>query len=266
MIAPAAAPGLLRLSDVAAVLTLAAVAAALILADPYAAVPDHLRPGAWSQDTISAPAALALLAVNARLRQGWAKGWLIWAGLIGYQIYAYGLYSFDRVMNPAYPLYLAVLAASVLAAVLFVRAVEPGRLVSAHRPPPRRIVAGLFGLLVALFTALWLSQLLPAMAARQPLPGQTIFVLDLAFALPLTGLTAWLLWRGTPVGDLMAIPMLMKVAVLGVSVFLGTFYTWAFFDGPFLAFDLALYALMGFGPAALIWPFWRGLEISEAPE
>ncbi len=261
MIAPAAAPTLLRLSDVAAVLTLAAVASALLLPAPYAAVPDHLRPGAWSQDTISAPAALCLLVVNWRLRQGWAKGWLIWAGLVGYLIYAYGLYSFDRVMNPAYPLYLAVLAASVLAAVLFVRAADPSALTTGPRPLPRRAVAALFGLLVALFTALWLSQLLPAMAARQPLPGQTIFVLDLAFALPLTGLTAVLLWRGHPVGDLLAIPMLMKVAVLGVSVFLGTFYTWAFFDGPFLAFDLALYALMGFGPAALIRPVWRGLEV-----
>ena len=264
MIAPAAAPILWRLSDAAAVLTLAAVGAALILPDPYAAVPDHLRPGAWSQDTISAPAALALLAVTWRLRQGWAKGWLIWAGMVGYLIYAYGLYSFDRVMNPAYPFYLAVLAASVLAAILFVRAVEPAALTSARRPPPRRAVAGLFGLLVALFTTLWLSQLLPATAARQPLPGHTIFVLNLAFALPLTGLTAWFLWRGSVLGDLLAIPMLMKVAVLGISVFLGTFYTWAFFDGPFLAFDLALYALMGFGPAALIWPFWRGLEATEA--
>ncbi len=264
MIAPAAAPTLWRLSDAASVLTLAAVGAALILPDPYAAVPDHLRPGAWSQDTISAPAALALLAVNARLRQGWAKGWLIWAGLIGYLIYAYALYSFDRVMNPAYPLYLAVLASALLALVLFVRAVDPARLISTPRPPPRRAVAWLFGLLVLLFTALWLSQLLPAMAARQPLPGQTIFVLDLAIALPLTGLTAWLLWRGSPIGDLLAIPMLMKVAVLGVAVFLGTLYGWAFFEGPFMPFDLALYALMGFGPAALIWPVWRGLEVSEA--
>lgn len=261
MIAPATAPILLRLSDAAAILTLAAVAAALILPDAYMAVPDHLRPGAWSQDTISAPAALALLAINARLRQGWEKGWLIWAGLVGYLIYAYGLYSFDRVMNPAYPLYLAVLAVSVLAAVLFVRAVNTAALASAHRPPPRRAVAGLFGLLVVLFAALWLSQLLPAMAARQPLPGQTIFVLDLAFALPLTGLTAVLLWRGHPAGDLLAIPMLMKVAVLGISVFVGTFYTWAFFDGPLMPFDLALYALMTFGPAVLIWPVWRGLRV-----
>ena len=264
MIVPSVAPLLLRLSDAAAVLTLGAVGAALILPAPYAAVPDHLRPGAWSQDTISAPAALALLAVNSRLRQGWAKGWLIWAGLVGYLIYAYGLYSFDRVMNPAYPLYLVVLALSVFALVLFVRTVEPAKLTRAHHPPPRRAVAGLFGLLVVLFTALWLSQLLPAMAARQPLPGHTIFVLDLAFALPMTGLAAWLLWRSHPIGDLLAIPLLMKVAVLGVTVFLGTFYTWAFFDGPLMPFELALYALMGFGPAALIWPFWRGLEVSEA--
>ncbi len=262
MIAPAAAPMLLRLSDAAAILTLAAVAAALILPAPYAAVPDHLRPGAWSQDTISAPAALALLAVNARLRRGWARGWLIWAGLIGYLIYAYGLYSFDRVMNPAYVLYLAILSVSAFAALRFLRAVELGTLGAAPKPPPRRLVAGLFTLLLVLFVPLWMVQLLPAMTARAPLPGQTIFVLDLAFALPLTGLTAVLLWRGSPVGDLLAIPMLMKVTVLGVSVFLGTLYTWLFFDGPFMPFDLALYALMGFGPAALIQPVWRRLRVT----
>ena len=263
MIAPIAAPSLLRLSDAAAVLTLAAVAAALLLPASYIAVPDHLRPGAWSQDTISAPAALVLLAVNWRLRQGWNKGWLIWAGLIGYLIYAYGLYSFDRVMNPAYPLYLVILSLSVSAALLFLRAVDPGALSTGTRGPPRRAVAGLFGLLVVVFATLWLVQLLPAMAARQPLPGQTIFVLDLAFALPLTGLTAYLLWRGSPLGDLLAIPMLMKVAFLGVAVFLGTLYAWAFFEGPLMGFDLALYALMGFGPAALIWPVWRGLDVAK---
>lgn len=267
MIAPAAAPAALRLSDTSAVMTLAAVVAALLLPAPYAAVPDHLRPGAWGQDTVSALAALALLAINARLRQankrGWGKGWLLWAGLVGYLFYAYALYSFDGVLNPTYPLYLVILAVTLLALVLFLRGVDPARLRAATRPPPRRAVALLFAVLVVLFTALWLSQLLPAMAARTPLPGQTIYVLDLAIALPLTGLTAWLLWRGHPVGDLLAIPVLMKVAALGVAVTLGTVYGWALFGGPFLPFDLALYALMGFGPAALISPVWRGLEVAE---
>jgi len=266
MIAPTMATILLRLSDAVGVLTFAAVAAALLLPEPYIAVADHLRPGAWSQDTLSALAALGLLVVNWRLRKDWDKGWLIWAGLIGYLIYAYALYSFDRVMNPAYPVYLLILSMSVFVALLFLRAVDPKALRVGSRPPPRRAVAGLFGLLVVVFTALWLTQLMPATHARQPLAGQTIFVLDLAFALPLTALTAltaWLLWRASPAGDLLAIPMLMKVSVLGASVFLGTLYTWALFDGPFLAFDLALYALMGFGPATLIWPVWRGLVATK---
>lgn len=50
--------------------------------------------------------------------------------------------------------------------------------------------------------------------------------------------------------------MLMKAAVLGVSVFLGALYAWFVYGGPFLHFDLALYALV-FGPTALAVPFWR---------
>lgn len=264
MIAPAAAPTLHRLSNAAAILALAAVAAALLLPDAYAAVPEELRPGAWSQDMISAAAALALLAINVRLRQGWAKGWLIWAGLIGYLIYAYGLYSFDHVMNPAYLIYLAVLSITVFAALFFLRAFDPSALKSSLPRSLRLSVSVLFGVMVTLFGVMWLAQLFPAMSAGQALPVQTILVLDLVFALPLVALTAISLWRGTPLGDLLAIPMLMKVAVLGVSVFLGTLLAWAFFDGPFKAFDLALYALIGFGPAALIWPVWRGLDVVRA--
>jgi hypothetical protein len=40
MIVPAAAPTLLRLSTAAALLTLAAVAANLVLVDPFAAIPE----------------------------------------------------------------------------------------------------------------------------------------------------------------------------------------------------------------------------------
>lgn len=41
-------------------------------------------------------------------------------------------------------------------------------------------------------------------------------------------------------GRLLAIPMLMKAAVLGVPVFLGMLYAWLVFEGPFKAFDLAV--------------------------
>lgn len=49
MIPPATARTLLRLTDIAAALVLAAIGAALVMDAPYAAVPHALRPGAWSQ-------------------------------------------------------------------------------------------------------------------------------------------------------------------------------------------------------------------------
>ncbi len=145
MIAPAVAPTLLRLSAGTAVPMLAAVTAACLLPAPYAAVPDHLRRGAWSLDTILVPSVLAL---------------------------------------------------------------------------------------------------------------------RMAFALPLACLIAVLPRCGHPVGGLLAIPLLIKVAVLGVLVFAGTVYSGAFFAGLFMPFDLAIHTLMGFGPSALIWPFWWGLDMA----
>ncbi|MFN3685419.1 hypothetical protein [Salinarimonas sp.] len=71
----------------------------------------------------------------------------------------------------------------------------------------KRRRASLFALLAVLFHAILAVQLVLAVMARTPLPGRTIFVLNLAFALPLLSLTAFLLWRAVPVGDLLAIQM-----------------------------------------------------------
>ncbi len=163
-------------------------------------------------------------------------------------------------MNTAHPLYLVVLAASNFALVVFVHHVQPGALRSGPAAPSRRILVGLFGLLAVLFLGLWLTMLVPGIIARAALPERTISVLDLAFALPLVALAAVLLWSAYPLDDLPASPMLMKVAVLGIFVFLGTAFTPAFFDGPFLPVEMALYALSGVGPALLIWPIWRALK------
>jgi hypothetical protein len=76
--------------------------------------------------------------------------------------------------------------------------------------------------MVVMFAGLWLSILLPSMASRVPPDGNAIFVQDLAFVLPLLAVTARLLWLGRPMGDLLAVPVLVKMATLGLSVLLGT--------------------------------------------
>jgi len=181
---------------------------------------------------------------------------------MAYLIYAYALYAFEQVYKPLFLAYVAVLGLSVYALATFF-AVADLRAVSASRDPspPRRSTAALLLLLVALFTGLWLSILLPAMATRTPPEGSTIFVLDLALVLPLLVLEARLLLRASPIGDVLAVPILTKAVTLGVSVLLGTLLAPAF--GRTLdAVEVATYALLGLGPLGFLVVYVRRITVT----
>ena len=223
--------------------------------------PDRMLPGAVSQDIISLAAALGLVACLVLARRGWAPAWPIWLGLMAYMFYAYALYAFEGVYNAFYLIYVAILGGSVYAMIVFFRFADLSRLVYAtDMHPPRRVLAALFMVLVVLFAGLWLSILVPAMAQRQAPDGGTIFVLDLAFVLPLLVIESVLLWRGTKLGDVLALPLVIKVATLGISVFVGTLLGPAF-DLKLALEDVAVYAVLGFGPLVFVPLFTRGLEI-----
>ena len=88
--------------------------------------------------------------------------------------------------------------------------------------------------------------------------GATIFVFDLAFALPALVACAALLWRGGPWGDLLALPLLMKLATLGLSVLIGTLIG-PLWGVPAALTDVATYAVLALLPAALVPLWWRAL-------
>lgn len=248
----------LSLSNLAAALALALSASGLARPELYRPMtPPHLMPGALSQDAISLAAALGLLALFRPLsRGGGARVWLVWLGLLGYLAYAYGLYAFETLVNPLYLGYVAVFGLALWAMFVFFARADRGRI----RPvrPPRRRTAALFVGLSLLFALLWLTILFPAMWARVPPDGATIFVFDLALVLPALCVAAALLWRGAPWGDLLALPLLLKAATLGLSVLLGTLIAPAW-GLPLAAGEVATYAALTVLPAALVWPWWRAL-------
>lgn len=248
----------LALSSVAALLAVALSIAGIARPALYQPMtPDRLIPGALSQDAISIAAGIGLLLLARPLaRNGSARAWLVWLGLVGYLAYAYGLYAFETLVNPLYLGYVATFGLSAWALFVFFARADLGRLAPTH--PPRRLTAGLFALLVLLFAALWLATLLPAMATRTPPEGATIFVFDLALILPALAVTAALLWRSRPWGDLLALPLLVKAATLGLSVLIGTLIgpAWGL---PVQGGDVAIYAGLTLLPALLIFPWWRAL-------
>lgn len=227
--------------------------------------PEALLPGAASQDLVTILASLGIGLCLLGVRRGQEKLWLVWAGLLAYLTYGYALYAFERVYNEFYLAYVAILGLSVYGIGAFVAGADLAAVVSRpERPPPRRATAGLLLTLLFLFVTLWLSILIPAMTSRTPPPGSAIFVLDLAFFLPLVGLEAILLLRASTLGDALAIPVLVKLGTLGTSVLLGTLLA-PLFGGRIVLADVGVYSLLGIVPLAFLTVFWRRITVATPP-
>jgi hypothetical protein len=158
---------------------------------------------------------------------GSSRGRLVAIGALGCLLYSYVTYAFVIVLNPATLLYIAVLAFGGWAFVAgFASADE-------HRPEttvglrlPRR-TTGIFLLLLAfLFASTWLGQIegsvssgqLPAELRAAGWPMNPVYVLDLGFVLPLMVLAGLRLLMGRPDGIRLAVPLLVFLPLLALSI------------------------------------------------
>jgi hypothetical protein len=170
----------------------------------------------------------------------------VWLGLMGYLVYAYALYAFEKDLQPGVPVLHRGAGPVALGDPDGLRRRAPLALLPAdpERPPPRRAravyladgrdVRGPVAVDPATFHGL----------PREPPDGNAIFVQDLAFVLPLLAVTARLLWLGRPMGDLLAVPVLVKMATLGLSVLLGTLIS-PLYGLPLKPFDVAFMRASG---------------------
>ena len=248
------------LSSIASVLVIISSSSGLIIGPSLyqPMTPDELLPGSLSQDTVSLLVGITVFILSVR-RKRLQLDSLVWLGLLGYLIYAYSLYSFEGVYNPLFLCYVAILGLTVWSVILFFWHAHLDRVRADKKAPPRRITACFLLALVLLFLLLWLSIIVPAMFSRVPPDGNAIFVQDLAFVLPLLAATARLLWKADPLGDVLAVPILVKAGLVGISVFLGAVYGPVFFatSEPLNPADLFIYGLLGFGPLMLVPSFLR---------
>ncbi|WP_051476528.1 hypothetical protein [Arthrobacter sp. Br18] len=167
---------------------LALVAAAAGLWDPaiYDRIvsPGIIR-GAYSQDLISAAAALCLLYLALTGRSGTPRRQIIVLGLLGYLFYAYGIYVIERTYNGLYLLYMAVFALSFWALV-YAGATLRRNLQQPALPRGIRVVSASGALLQPMvFYPLWIGMLLPLMRTGEQIDSlHSIFILDLCFIMP----------------------------------------------------------------------------------
>jgi len=215
------------LSGVVAVLGAVASLASLLHPQVYRDAMT-LRVQAHGQDWVTLVIGVPLLVVSLVFSvRGSLRARLVWLGALVYFLYTYASYTFGAAYNDLFLLYVALFSFSFFAFVLGMMSLDVRdiRFRFSERTP-EKIVATYFVVFGLLIAFQWLSEIVPAIAARE-LPDTivatrvytlVIQAMDLALVVPLFVLAGILLWRRTPWGYALAGLVLVEAVTLGLAV------------------------------------------------
>lgn len=181
-------------------------------------------------DSLSAPRSAAArrsreTAIWARARRGAQDAQLVLLAALFYFLYNGASMTFSAMFNPLFLVYAALFSASLFAVILALVKFDTQTLAARVRPGfPHRGLA-VFLIVIGFGTLLiWLSEVIgPLLTGAAPSligPYTTLFThgFDLAVITPAAVLTGILLWRRRPPGYLLAAPIILFYALVGVVV------------------------------------------------
>lgn len=164
-------------------------------------------------------------------RRGSLGGALLLSGTLGYFLYVYASMALGAAYNRLFLVYVALFSASLFALILTMTSLDlqvlGGRLDMGLGAPRRALAGFLFaGGLVTLFV--WGAPLLAALirgVAPERMDSYTTMVtygLDLGIITPACFVGAMLIWRGAPLGYLVAMPLLVIIILLAPQILIST--------------------------------------------
>jgi hypothetical protein len=191
---------------------------------------------AIGQDVITLVVALPTLVISAFLTsRGSQRARLVWLGGLIYMVYTYVGYAFAVRFNSLFLVYVALLGCSTYALIGGLVATDwAGIKAGFTERTPVKAVSIYLAVIAVLFYFLWLSEAVPAsLTGNRPqslidagTPTNFVQVLDMAWFLPATAITAVSLWRKQPIGYTLAgailtFVVLLTLAILSMVVFMG---------------------------------------------
>lgn len=180
---------------------------------------------AIGQDAATLLVGIPLLFLGLLLaRKGSLRGELLLAGGLGYMLYTYTSYSFLSAYNEFFLVYVALFSLSLFAFILALSGMDTERVArSVSGGMPRRGIAA-FLLLAAFLTLAWLGRILPPLLAGTPPTGLEAYTtlviqaLDLGIVVPVSIVTAILLWQKKPWGYTLTSVLLVKALMMGTAL------------------------------------------------
>lgn len=173
---------------------------------------------------VAVPTLVVSMVLAAR---GSRRAEIVWLGALAYILYNSVFFAYGTHFNGLFLSYAAALSLGVWSVVSLLHAVDADELRARFAPgTPVRAVAGYLLVTTAIFAALWLRDIVPAIAANID-PGSLagtgmvtnpVEMTDLAFGFPLTVLAAVWLWQRRPLGYLLAGAFLVYGVIEAVGV------------------------------------------------
>ncbi len=156
----------------------------------------------FSQDWLTIVVCLFLAYLIFSTKPDSIKRPIIIVGIMGSLAYLYGIFSIERVYNVLYLVYLADPGHLFFSVVFSISSFNPDVLKTLSVKKVVRYTTAIFSLLIAgLFSLLWISALLPLMAAKNQIQNlYSIYLLDLVFVMPSFIITAVLTFKHNPLG------------------------------------------------------------------
>jgi hypothetical protein len=220
----------LWLSIAGSVVAIVGSVVGLVVPAIYADLTAAFLPQAIAQDlanlVIASPAMLVLAALALR---GSLRPYLLWLGVVTFTVYNYVIYSFSIPFGPLFLLWSAVLGMSIYSLIGGIATMHHTTVQASYRSRRLEKGLGIVLLVVASFFAfVWLSEDVPSLiAATTPrsavdmgLPTNPVHILDLAFFLPATLITAVMLLKRIALGYSLAPALLVFLILTGLPILL----------------------------------------------
>lgn len=196
---------------------------------------------AIAQDTVNlavvCPAVIILALLAGR---GWFGAYLAWLGTLAFTVYNYVIYTLSVHAGALFLPWIAVLGLAIYALIGGLAVLDVGAVKARLARAPRGMAGWFLIVVAAVFTALWLSSIIPAVLAGDVpagarelgLPSNPVHVLDLAFYLPAAFTSGVLLLRGRAWAYASAPGLLVFLALTGLPILLTPFVANARGDAP----------------------------------
>lgn len=168
----------------------------------------------------------SLVVAILRVSGGAVRPAIVWLGATAFILYNSVLFLFATPFNSLFLIYVATFALAFWTLVVLLRALDIESLASrvASRVPARGLAAYM-AVVAVLNAAAWLAAVIPGLFQRSPsflagtgLPTNPIYAQDLAFWIPLIGVSAVLLWRRKAWGYVLGGGVLVYWVIEAISV------------------------------------------------